>query len=183
MQILKNTYEAQGLTIAVNMDADPIKGLAAAPAVEGDSPNRIEDCLRELRRAKAYLWHGSPHRALRTLDELTWDIGTESSRASALQEKLDEFMNYISTNVPDVPKLRRSSSARRADCNWICRVRRQPGSQQAACQEAANEVDTERRTSTAAGQSPWCSIQQLRGDFERWYPQLQSLADPGRLAA
>jgi hypothetical protein len=49
------------------------------------------------------LWHGSPHRALRTLDELTWDIGTESSRASALQEKLDEFMNYILTNVAAIP--------------------------------------------------------------------------------
>jgi hypothetical protein len=67
-----------------------IKGLAADPPVEGDSPNRIEDWLRELRRAKAYLWHGSPHRALRTLEELTWDIGTESPRATALQEKLVE---------------------------------------------------------------------------------------------
>jgi hypothetical protein len=37
---------------------------------------------------RACLWHGSPHRALRTLDELTWDIGTESPRASALQENL-----------------------------------------------------------------------------------------------
>jgi hypothetical protein len=25
--------------------------------------------------------------------------------------------------------------------------------------------------------------QQLRGDFERWHPELQTLADPGRLAA
>jgi len=32
-----------------------IKGLATDPPVEGDLPNRIEDCLRELRRAKA-LW-------------------------------------------------------------------------------------------------------------------------------
>src|SRR5258708_39044567 len=51
------------------------------------------------RRAKAYLWHGSPHRALGTIDERTWDIGTESPHALTLQEKLDEFMNYITTNV------------------------------------------------------------------------------------
>src|ERR1017187_7561990 len=51
----------------------------------------------------AYLWHGSPHRALRTLDELTWDIGTESPRASELQEKLEEFMNYITSNAAPIP--------------------------------------------------------------------------------
>jgi hypothetical protein len=33
-----------------------IKGLAADLPIEGDSPNRIEELLRELRRAKAYLW-------------------------------------------------------------------------------------------------------------------------------
>jgi len=56
-----------------------------------------------LRRAKAYLWHGSPHRALHTLDDLTWDIGAESARSEALQEKLEEFMNYITTNVAAIP--------------------------------------------------------------------------------
>ncbi|MGO8855192.1 MAG: ISKra4 family transposase [Steroidobacteraceae bacterium] len=76
-----------------------IKGLAADLPIEGDSPNRIEDLLRELNRAKAYLWHGSPHRALRTLEDLTWEIGTESPRAEALQDKLDEFMNYITANI------------------------------------------------------------------------------------
>jgi hypothetical protein len=80
-----------------------IKGLAADPPIEGDSPNRIEELLRELNRAKAYLWHGSPHRALRTLEDLTWDIGTESPRAEALQDKLEEFMNYIDTNVAAIP--------------------------------------------------------------------------------
>ncbi len=39
--------------------------------------------------------------------DLTWDIGTESPRAAALQEKLEEFMNYI-TPVVDPIKLRRS---------------------------------------------------------------------------
>ncbi len=48
-----------------------IKGLSTDPPIEGDSPNHIEELLRELTRAKAYLWHGSPHRALRTLEDLT----------------------------------------------------------------------------------------------------------------
>jgi hypothetical protein len=80
-----------------------IKGLAADPPIEGDSPNRIDDLLTELHRAKAYLWHGSPHRALRTLEDLTWDIGTKSPRAEALQDKLEEFVNYIDTNVAAIP--------------------------------------------------------------------------------
>src|SRR6266446_2915652 len=31
------------------------------------------------------------------------DIGTESPRASELQEKLEEFMNYITSNVVSIP--------------------------------------------------------------------------------
>src|ERR1017187_8846201 len=54
---------------------------------------------RKVRRPR----HGSPHRALRTLEELTWDIGTESPRASELQEKLEEFRNYITSNVASIP--------------------------------------------------------------------------------
>src|ERR1019366_4124814 len=107
-----------------------IKGLAADPPVEGDLPNRIEDCLRELRRAKAYLWHGSPQRALRTLDELTWDIGTESPRASELQEKLEEFMNYITSNVASIPNYADRHRHGGADCHWVRRIGGQPGAQQ-----------------------------------------------------
>jgi hypothetical protein len=80
-----------------------IKGLAADPSIEGDSPNRIEELLRELHRAKAYLWHGSPNRALCTLVELTWEIGTETPRATAMQDKLDEFMDYITANMAAIP--------------------------------------------------------------------------------
>jgi hypothetical protein len=48
-----------------------IKRLPPDPPGEEDSPDRIEECLRSLRRAKAYLWHGSPHHALHTLEDLT----------------------------------------------------------------------------------------------------------------
>jgi hypothetical protein len=34
---------------------------------------------------------------------LTWDIGTESPRAEALQGKLDEFMTYITANMAAIP--------------------------------------------------------------------------------
>jgi hypothetical protein len=80
-----------------------VKGLAADPPIEGDLPNRVEELMSELNRAKAYLWHGSPHRALSTLEDLTWQIGTETPRATAVQEKLDEFMNYITSNIATIP--------------------------------------------------------------------------------
>ena len=159
-----------------------IKGLAADPPLEGDSPNRIEDCLRELRRAKAYLWHGSPHRALRTLEDLTWDIGTESPRAIALQEKLDEFMNYITTNVEAIP-------------NYADRHRHGEPIATGFVESAVNQVVSKRLVKkqqmrwTPNGAHRLLQVrarvlnQQLRGDFERWHPELYRLADPGRPAA
>jgi hypothetical protein len=53
-----------------------IKGLPAGATDEPDPAKHVDECLRILRRAKAYLWHGSPHRALQTLENLTWEIGT-----------------------------------------------------------------------------------------------------------
>jgi len=44
--------------------------------------------------------------------------------------------------------------ARRADRDWFCRVCRQSGRQQAAGQEATNEMDDGRRTSAAPGANP-----------------------------
>jgi hypothetical protein len=76
-----------------------IKGLPADPSDGQDPAKHVEECLRLLRRAKAYLWHGSPHRALQTLEDLTWDVGTESERAQDVQDKLEEFMNYVTANL------------------------------------------------------------------------------------
>jgi hypothetical protein len=159
-----------------------IKGLAADPPVEGDSPNRIEDCLRELRRAKAYLWHGSPHRALRTLEDLTWEIGTESPRASALQEKLDEFIDYIATNVASMP-------------NYADRHRHGEPIASGFVESAVNQVVSKRLVKkqqmrwTMNGAHRLLQVRarvlnhQLRGDFERWHPELRTASEPGRLAA
>jgi uncharacterized protein involved in tolerance to divalent cations len=83
-----------------------IKGLPANSPDEVDHHKHIEECLRSLRRAKAYLWQGSAHRALRTIEELTWDIGTESERAQELQTKLEEFMNYVTANIAAIPIMR-----------------------------------------------------------------------------
>ena len=80
-----------------------IKGLPADPTDEPDPPKHTEECLRILRRAKAYLWHGSPHRALQTLEDLTWEIGTESEHAKAIQDKLEEFMGYVTANLTSIP--------------------------------------------------------------------------------
>jgi hypothetical protein len=80
-----------------------IKGLPANSPDEEDHHNHIAEHLRTLRRAKAYLWHGSAHRALMTLEDLTWDIGTESDRAQEVQTKLEEFMNYVTANLASIP--------------------------------------------------------------------------------
>ena len=80
-----------------------IKGLPADRTDEPDPPKHIEECLRNLRRAKAYLWHGSPHRALQTLEDLTWEIATESDHAKAVQDKLEEFMGYVTANLTSIP--------------------------------------------------------------------------------
>jgi hypothetical protein len=76
-----------------------IKGLPADPSDEQDPAKQVQECLRILRRAKAYLWHGSPHRALETLEDLTWEIGTESDHANAMQDKLEEFMGYVTASL------------------------------------------------------------------------------------
>jgi hypothetical protein len=159
-----------------------IKGLAADSPIEGDSANRIDELLRELNRAKAYLWHGSPHRALRTLEVLTWDIGTETSRATALQDKLDEFMNYIIANLAAIP-------------NYADRHRHGEPIATGFVESAVNQVVSKRLVKkqqmrwTMAGAHRLLQVrtrvlnQQLRDDFERWHPELRATAEPVRLAA
>jgi hypothetical protein len=56
-----------------------IKGLAADPPLEGDSPNRIEELLRELHRAKAY--ESGPNRGSYAAS----DIGFAQNRSIALR--------------------------------------------------------------------------------------------------
>jgi hypothetical protein len=159
-----------------------IKGLAADSPIEGDSANRIDELLRELNRAKTYLWHGSPHRALRTLEDLTWDIGTETSRATALQDKLNEFMNYITTNLAAIP-------------NYADRHRHGEPIATGFVESAVNQVVSKRLVKkqqmrwTMAGAHRLLQVrtrvlnQQLRDDFERWHPELRATAEPVRLAA
>ena len=80
-----------------------IKGLPTEPSDEQDPAKHVEECLRLLRRAKAYLWLGSPHRALETPEDLTWEVGTESESAKAVQDKLEEFMGYVTANLTSIP--------------------------------------------------------------------------------
>jgi hypothetical protein len=170
------------VAMRTNQLTQSIKGLAADPPIEGDSPNRIEELLRELNRAKAYLWHGSPHRALRTLEDLTWDIGTESPRAEALQDKVDEFMTYITANMAAIP-------------NYADRHRHGEPIATGFVESAVNQVVSKRLVKkqqmrwTMTGAHRLLQVrtrvlnQQLRNDFERWHPQLRTAADPLRLAA
>jgi hypothetical protein len=159
-----------------------IKGLAADPPIEGDSPNRIEELLREVNRAKAYLWHDSPHRALRALEDLTWEIGTETPRATAMQDKLEEFMNYVTANIAAIP-------------NYADRYRHGEPIATGFVESAVNQVVSKRFVKkqqmrwTMAGAHRLLQVrtrvlnQQLRHDFERWHPQLRATGDPVRQAA
>ena len=159
-----------------------IKGLPADQTDEPDSPKHIEECLRILRRAKAYLWHGSPHRALQTLEDLTWEIGTESAPANAMQDRLEEFMGYVTANLTSIP-------------NYADRHRHGEPIATGFVESAVNQVVSKRLVKkqqmrwTPSGAHQLLQVRtrvlnkQLRGDFERWHPRLQSAPEPVRLAA
>jgi hypothetical protein len=155
-----------------------IKGLPADPSDEQDPAKHVEECLRVLRHAKAYLWHGSPHRALQTLEDLTWDVGTESGHAKDVQDKLEEFMNYVTANLAAIP-------------NYADRQRHGEPIATGFVEFAVNQVVSKRpmkkqqmrwtppREPTSCCRSGLeCSISIcVRGDFERWHPRLQSAPD------
>jgi hypothetical protein len=135
-----------------------------------------------LRRAKAYLWHGSPHRALQSLEDLTWEIGTESEHAKVMQDKLEEFMGYVTANLTAIPNY--------ADCH-----RHGEPIATGFVESAVNQVVSKRFVKrqqmrwTPKGAHRLLQVrtrvlnQQLRGDFERWHPRLQSVSAAARLAA
>ena len=151
-----------------------IKGLTTEPMDPQDPPDPIEEHLRTLRRAKAYLWHGGPHRALQSLEELSWDVGNESEMAEAVQDKLEEFISYISANLESIP-------------NYADRRRHGEPIATGFVESAANQVVSKRMVKkqqmrwTPTGTHQLLQVQarvlnqQLRGDFERWHPQLQSI--------
>jgi hypothetical protein len=110
------------------------------------------------------------------------DIGTESPRAAALQEKLEEFMNYITTNVAAIP-------------NYADRHRHGEPIASGFVESAVNRVVSKRLVKkqqmrwTLNGAHRLLQVsarvlnQQLRADFERWHPELRTSAYPVRLAA
>jgi hypothetical protein len=168
--------------VSVTQLSQAIKGLPADPSDEQDLAKHTEECLRFLRRAKAYLWHGSPHRALQTLEDLTWDVGTESEHAQDVQDKLEEFMNYVTANLAAIP-------------NHADRQRHGEAIATGFVESAVNQVVSKRLVKkqqmrwTSSGAHQLLQVRtrvlnkKLRGDFERWHPRLQSVSAPVRLAA
>jgi hypothetical protein len=143
-----------------------IKGLPTEAVDPQDSPHLIEEYLRTLRRAKAYLWHGSPHRALRSLEDFPRDIGNESERADAVQDKLEEFISYITANLESIP-------------NYADRHRHGEPIATGFVESAVNQVVSKRMVKkqqmrwTPTGAHQLLQVRarvlnkQLRGDFER----------------
>lgn len=159
-----------------------IKGLTTEAVDPQDPPHLIEEYLRTLRRAKAYLWHGSPHRAPQSLEDLSWDIGNESERAEVVHDKLEEFISYITANLESIP-------------NYADRHRHGEPIATGFVESAVNQVVSKRMVKkqqmrwTPTGAHQLLQVrarvlnQQLRGDFERWHPQLRSIPVDMSLAA
>jgi hypothetical protein len=159
-----------------------IKGLTTEAVDPQDPPHLIEEYLRTLRRAKAYLWHGSPHRAPQSLEDLSWDIGNKSERAEVVHDKLEEFISYITANLESIP-------------NYADRHRHGEPIATGFVESAVNQVVSKRMVKkqqmrwTPTGAHQLLQVrarvlnQQLRGDFERWHPQLRSIPVDMSLAA
>jgi hypothetical protein len=147
-----------------------------------DETDRQEKCLRELRRAKAFLWHGSVHTALQVLDELTWDVDTESEAAMSFHKRLEEFMDYITANLAAIP-------------NYADRHRHNEPIATGFTESAVNQVVSKRMVKkqqmrwTQRGAHTLLQVRarvlnrQLRQDFERWHPQLKQTEPTHRAAA
>ena len=111
-----------------------------------------------------------------------WEIGTESEHAKTMQDKLEEFMGYVTANLTSIP-------------NYADRHRHGEPIATGFVESAVNQVVSKRLVKkqqmrwTPAGAHHLLQIrtrvlnQQLRGDFERWHPRLQSVSAPVRLAA
>jgi hypothetical protein len=159
-----------------------IKGLPPDPPGQQDSPDHIEECLRSLHRAKAFLWHGSPHRALHTLGELSCDVGADSDQAKDIQAELREFTNYLEANL-------------NAITNYADRRRHGEPIATGFVESAVNQVVSKRLVKkqqmrwTPAGAHRLLQVRvrvlnhQFRRDFERWHPAISSSAGHACLAA
>jgi hypothetical protein len=100
-----------------------------------------------------------------------------------MQDKLEEFMGYVTANLTPIP-------------NYAHRHRHGEPIATGFVESAVNQVVSKRlakryrrrfgrpRAPTGCCRSgPRVLNQQLRGDFERWHPRLQSATEPVRLAA
>jgi hypothetical protein len=146
------------------------------------NPTYKEKCLRELRRAKAFLWHGSVHTALQILEDLTWDVDTEGEAAKSFHQRLEEFTDYITANTTAIP-------------NYADRRRHGEPIATGFTESAVNQVVSKRMVKsqqmrwTQRGAHTLLQVRarvlnrQLRQDFEGWHPQLAQNEAPQRLAA
>ena len=154
------------LTMRMTQLSQTIKGLPV------EEPEDTVEFLRSLRRAKAFLWHGSPHRALKVIENLTWEIGVETDAAKNIQDKLEEFMDYVTANLPAIP-------------NYADRRRHGEPIATGFVESAVNQVVSKRFVKkqqmrwTPQGAHQLLQVRvrtlnhQLRGDFERWHPRLR----------
>ena len=143
---------------------------------------RKDNVLRELRRAKAFLWHGSVHTALEVLDDLSWLVDAETKASKSFFQRLEEFTEYIPTNTVAIP-------------NYADRCRHGEPIATGFTESAVNQVVPKRMVKkqqmrwTQRGAHTLLQVRtrvlngQLRQDFERWHPQRKPTELPLPLAA
>jgi len=107
---------------------------------------------------------------------LTWDIGTESPRAEALQDKLEEFMNYIDTNVAAIPKATNAWTMTGAHigcskCEPGCSINSYAKTSSAGIRSYEPlQIPFARPRSTRIGPLSHALHEARRGDHDRAYP-------------
>lgn len=121
-------------------------------------------------------------RALRTIEDLTWNIGTETPRAIAMQDKRVEFMSDMTVNIVAIP-------------NYADRHGRGELIATGIVGSAVNQVVGKRLVKkrqmrwTMTGTPRLLLVrsrvlnQRSRQDFECWNPQQRATTDPVRQPA
>lgn len=148
-----------------------------------DSPKR-EAILRDIEGAKWHLWHGSSYRSMERIESLTWDVDAMKAgeAKTKLGAKLEECLNYIDSNRAFI-------------VNYGDRFRHGDPIATGFVESAVNQVVAKRFVKKQqmgwADKNAHCLLQvrtavlnnELRQNFQRWYPALAANDAAEQLAA
>ncbi len=140
---------------------------------------------KQLESLKWHLWHGNVYRALQILEDLERDLDTpveRSERAKKLLKAVSEFRHYIEVNGAFIP-------------NYGDRYRHGEAIASSIAESTVNQVVSKRMVKkqqmrwTQRGAHLLLQVRtrvlndDLRTDFERWYPGLKAVNESSQDAA